>query len=76
MFITIGKCKMSKLITEYHDWVDKDLLRNIWGSTVVHGGWKFGQKSNNDTIFPMWFQNFYNHTDNSYTTENDYIKHV
>lgn len=76
MFTTIGKCKMSKLITEYHDWADKDLLRNLWGSTVVHGGWKFGQKSNNDTIFPMWFQNFYNHSDNSYTTENDYIKEV
>jgi hypothetical protein len=48
------------LITEYKDWVDEPTLRNLWGSTVCQPHWFFGQKSNNDTVYPMWGQVFYN----------------
>ena len=47
------------LITEYRDWVDEPTLRNLWGSTVCQPRWFFGQKSNNDTVYPMWGQGFY-----------------
>jgi len=47
------------LITEYPDWVDEGMLKNIWGSTVCQPRWFFGQKSNNDTVYPMWGQAFY-----------------
>jgi len=47
------------LITEYKDWVDEPTLRNLWGSTVCQPHWFFGQKSNNDTVYPMWGQVFY-----------------
>jgi hypothetical protein len=47
------------LITEYKDWVDEPTLRNLWGSTVCQPRWYFGQKSNNDTVYPMWAQGYY-----------------
>src|SRR6056300_1498319 len=47
------------LITEYRDWVDEPTLRNLWGSTVCQPHWFFGQKSNNDTVYPMWGQAFF-----------------
>jgi len=48
------------LITEYRDWVDEPTLKNLWGSTVCQPRWYFGQKSNNDTVYPMWAQGYYN----------------
>lgn len=50
---------MSGLIKEYKNWADENLLRNLWGGTVCQANWRFGQKSNNETIFPMWFQHYY-----------------
>ena len=47
------------LITEYKDWCDESMLKNLWGSTVCQPRWFFGQKSNNDTVYPMWGQGFY-----------------
>jgi len=47
------------LITEHRDWVDEEMLKNLWGSTVCQPRWFFGQKSNSDTIYPMWGQAFY-----------------
>ena len=67
---------MSKLITEYPDWADETLIKNIWGSTVYQANWRFGQKSNNDTVYPMWFQAFYNVHQNEYVVKNDMIKYV
>ncbi len=46
------------LITEYRDWVDDSMLKNLWGSTVCQPRWFFGQKSNDDTVYPMWGQAF------------------
>lgn len=54
------------LITEYKDWVDEQTLVNLWGSTVCQPGWAFGQKSNNDTIYPMWVQGFFNTFEGNY----------
>ena len=76
MFTIIGKCKMNKLITEYPDFADEELLKCIWGSTVTRPNWRFGQKSNNETIFPMWFQGFYDTAKQEWTTDNEYIKQV
>lgn len=70
MCMLTGKWKMSKLITEYKDWVDEDALRNLWGSTVCQGHWKFGQKSNDDTVYPMWFQTFF------HTFQQEYMEPV
>ena len=47
------------LITEYRNWINEDMLRDVWGGTVCRAQWQFGQKSNLDTLYPMWFQNFY-----------------
>jgi len=47
------------LITEYHDWIDESMLKNLWGSTVCQPRWYFGQKSNDDTVYPMWAQGYY-----------------
>ena len=47
------------LITEYRDWVDEPTLKNLWGSTVCQPRWYFGQKSNDDTVYPMWAQGYY-----------------
>lgn len=47
------------LITEYRGWVDESTLRNLWGSTVCQPRWYFGQKSNDDTVYPMWAQGYY-----------------
>jgi len=47
------------LITEYRNWINEDMLRDAWGGTVCRAQWQFGQKSNLDTLYPMWFQNFY-----------------
>ena len=41
---------MSKLISEYDNWADEGLVYNIWGGTVYQSKWRFGQKSNNDTV--------------------------
>ena len=67
---------MNKLITEYRDWADEGLLKNLWGSTVCQANWKFGQKSNNDTVYPMWFQGFFDVHKQEYVIEQDWIKNV
>jgi hypothetical protein len=54
------------LITEYHNFVDENTLKNLWGSTVCQPQWFFGQKSNNDTVYPMWAQAFYDTFNNRY----------
>ena len=77
MCIPIGKWKMSKLITEYKDWVNEEALRNLWGSTVCQGSWKFGQKSNDDTVYPMWFQTFFHTFQQAYMEPvNEFAKEV
>ena len=65
------------LITEYKDWVDEQTLINLWGSTVCQPRWAFGQKSNNDTIFPMWLQGFYDTFNGNYNQNaNEWIVEV
>ena len=67
---------MNKLITEYSDWADISLQKNLWGSTVCQGNWKFGQKSDDYTKYPMWFQGFYNTHAQEYIVDNDWVKQV
>ena len=65
------------LITEYRDWVDEPTLRNLWGSTVCQPRWFFGQKSNNDTVYPMWGQGFYDGFKGEYKEDaNQWIREV
>ena len=65
------------LITEYKDWVDEQTLMNLWGSTVCQPRWTFGQKSNNDTVYPMWGQGFYNTFKGEYKEDtNQWIREV
>ena len=65
------------LITEYKDWVDEQTLINLWGSTVCQPRWFFGQKSNNDTVYPMWGQGFYNTFKGEYKEDtNEWIREV
>lgn len=52
--------KQGNLITEYKDFLTEYQLQQIWGHHVCQAKWKFGQKSNNDTVYPMWFQHYYN----------------
>ena len=47
------------LITEYKDFLNEGELQQIWGATVCQAHWRFGQKSNDDTVYPMWFQHYY-----------------
>ena len=67
---------MSKLISEYDNWADEGLVYNIWGGTVCQPKWRFGQKSNNDTVYPMWFQNFYDTWKQEYQTDIEEVKTV
>lgn len=77
MCMHIGKWKMSKLITEYKDWVDENALKNLWGSTVCQGNWKFGQKSDDNTVYPMWFQTFFHTFQQAYLEPvNEFAKEV
>jgi hypothetical protein len=65
------------LITEYRDWVDEPTLRNLWDSTVCQPRWFFGQKSNNDTVYPMWGQGFYDGFKGEYKEDtNQWIREV
>ena len=46
------------MIIEHKNFIDADTLMNLWHHvTLPH--WRFGQKSNDDTLYPMWVQNFY-----------------
>ena len=47
------------LITEHKDFVSLQELQAIWATCVCSNNWRFGQKSNNDTVYPMWFQAYY-----------------
>ena len=47
------------LITEYHNFLNEHELQQIWGATVCQAHWRFGQKSDESTIYPMWFQHYY-----------------
>ena len=53
------------MITEYRNFVDDGVLGNLW-LNVTQPQWRFGQKSNNDTVYPMWVQNFYDTYNNVY----------
>ena len=65
------------LITEHRDWVDENMLKNLWGSTVCQPRWFFGQKSNNDTVYPMWGQGFYDGFRGEYKEDtNQWIREV
>ena len=65
------------LITEYRDWVDEPTLKNLWGSTVCQPKWFFGQKSNNDTVYPMWGQGFYDGFKGEYKEDtNEWVREV
>jgi len=65
------------LITEHRDWVDEEMLKNLWGSTVCQPRWFFGQKSNNDTVYPMWGQGFYDTFKGEYNqNSNEWIVEV
>lgn len=50
---------MAKLITEYKNFLNYDELTQIWGATVCQPNWAFGQKSHDDSVYPMWFQHYY-----------------
>ena len=76
MYIMFGKWKMNNLITEYDNFTDESLAKNLWGSTVCQGNWKFGQKSDDNTKYPMWFQGFYNTQAQEYIVNNDWVKEV
>lgn len=69
MYTILGKWKMNKLITEYPNWVEPNGVGALWHYTVSQPKWRFGQKSNNDTIFPMWFQAFYDTFKDEWTTD-------
>jgi len=47
------------LITEHKDFVSVEDLQALWAMCVCSDNWRFGQKSNNDTVYPMWFQAYY-----------------
>ena len=47
------------LITEHHDFLTEGELQEVWALCVCSDNWRFGQKSNNDTVYPMWFQGYY-----------------
>jgi len=65
------------LITEYKDWVDRPTLINLWHGTVCQPRWFFGQKSNNDTVYPMWAQSFYHTFKGEYEEDaNEWIREV
>ena len=65
------------LITEHRDWVDESMLKNLWGSTVCQPRWFFGQKSNNDTVYPMWGQGFYDTFKGEYKEDaNQWVREV
>jgi hypothetical protein len=53
------------MIIEHKNFIDADMLMNLWHHvTLPH--WRFGQKSNDDTLYPMWVQNFYDTHNNRY----------
>jgi len=54
------------MISEYQNFADTDMLKNIWTEHVIQPHWRFGQKSNNDTVYPMWVQNFYDTFNHQY----------
>ena len=65
------------LITEYKDWIDEETLMNLWGSTVCQPLWRFGQKSNNDTVYPMWLQGFYDTFNGKYKEDtNEWVREI
>lgn len=65
------------LITEYKDWIDEETLMNLWGSTVCQPLWRFGQKSNNDTVYPMWLQGFYDTFNSKYKEDtNEWVREI
>lgn len=47
------------LITEHKDFIELPELQALWARCVCSDNWRFGQKSNNDTVYPMWFQAYY-----------------
>ena len=47
------------LITEHKDFISETELQTLWALCVCSDNWRFGQKSNNDTVYPMWFQGYY-----------------
>jgi len=55
-----------KLIYETKNFADEGMLKNIWGEHVAQSHWHFGQKSNDDTVYPMWGQGFYDTFNNQY----------
>lgn len=67
---------MNKLVTEYDNWADESLVMNIWGECVCKPKWRFGQKSNNDTVYPMWFQTFYDTFAQKYIVDIEEVKIV
>ena len=47
------------LIKEHKDFLSLGELQALWARCVCSDNWRFGQKSNNDTVYPMWFQAYY-----------------
>ena len=63
-----------KLITEYRNFADDAILKNISRHHIQQPEWSFGQKSNDDTVYPMWGQGFYNVSNNQYKeTASQYV---
>ena len=54
------------LIQEHPNFVTKDDLAAIWAICVCNGPWRFGQKSNPDTLYPMWHQGYYDNKTEEY----------
>ena len=48
------------LITEHRDFLSLEELQELWARCVCTDNWNFGQKSNDNTVYPMWFQGYYN----------------
>tara|TARA_R110000823_G_scaffold97570_2_gene211894 strand:+ start:2276 stop:2812 length:537 start_codon:yes stop_codon:yes gene_type:complete len=46
-------------IHEFKGYLTEQELKIINTECVIQAKWRFGQKSNEDSRFPMWFQNFY-----------------
>mgnify|MGYP001996881417 FL=1 len=67
---------MNRLIKEYPDWLSYGGVGAIWHQTVVQPNWRFGQKSNNDTIYPMWFQAFYDTFADEWKVDNPDLKEL
>ena len=54
---------------EYKDWLSDDEQYDVTRDIIVPAKWRFGQVSDDFTLYPMWFQAFWNTKQYDYTSE-------